>query len=146
MKQPRHILVLTYWDVNDALIQNYTLPYLRIIREILSEGSTIYLMTLQRKEANSDMVLLEKNAKKIITDSGGVQKEAFFMHKPCITMRDQTEWVETVNAGWNVIVGADKNKNVNAINNFNPTAKTENLFGNGNASQLMVDHIKSFKR
>ena len=93
-----------------------------------------------------DMVLLEKNAFKIITDSGGVQKEAYFFGKPCITMRDQTEWVETINAGWNIIVGADKNKISDAIGNFNPSGEIKNLFGNGNAAQLMIKHIQNFKK
>lgn len=92
-----------------------------------------------------DMVLLEKGANKIVTDSGGVQKEAYFMHKPCITMRDQTEWVETINCGWNVLVQADKARIVDAINNFNPSNYVDNLFGKGNAAQLMVDIIKKSK-
>lgn len=93
-----------------------------------------------------DMLQLEKNALKIITDSGGVQKEAYFMKKPCITMRDQTEWVETVESGWNVIVGADKNKIKDAINNFSPKTEPKNLFGNGNASQLMTDFLLAYKK
>jgi UDP-GlcNAc3NAcA epimerase len=88
-----------------------------------------------------DMVRLETGAKKIVTDSGGVQKEAFFLGKPCITMRDETEWVETVENGWNVIVGANAEKITQAINSFDPKVERKNYFGNGTAARQMADLI-----
>jgi UDP-N-acetylglucosamine 2-epimerase (non-hydrolysing) len=54
-----------------------------------------------------DFVRLIGEADRVATDSGGVQKEAFFLDTPCVTLRDETEWIETVRAGWNVLVGAD---------------------------------------
>ncbi|MCK4784074.1 MAG: UDP-N-acetylglucosamine 2-epimerase, partial [Desulfobacteraceae bacterium] len=62
-----------------------------------------------------DMLVLEKNAWCVLTDSGGVQKEAFFLKTPCLTMREETEWVETVESGWNNIVGSDQNKVTRAL-------------------------------
>ncbi|MEY8000369.1 non-hydrolyzing UDP-N-acetylglucosamine 2-epimerase [Clostridium sp. Mt-5] len=81
-----------------------------------------------------EMINLEMNSQKIVTDSGGVQKEAFFMKKPCITMREETEWVETVENGWNKIVGTDTEKILDGILNFTPLSKQKNIFGDGNAS------------
>ena len=56
----------------------------------------------------------------ILTDSGGVQKEAFWLRVPCITLRDETEWVETVRYGWNRLVGADKEKILDAVKSISP--------------------------
>lgn len=88
-----------------------------------------------------EMLYLEDNSIKIVTDSGGVQKEAYFMKKPCITMRDETEWVETVSTGWNVIVGTDKHKIINALNDFNAPDTQQQIFGDGKASEKIADII-----
>jgi len=81
-----------------------------------------------------DFLWLEKNAKKILTDSGGIQKEAYLLKIPCITLRENTEWVETVEDKWNILVGADKEKIINAAINFIPPDKQNNHFGDGKAS------------
>lgn len=86
-----------------------------------------------------DMIQLEANAKKIVTDSGGVQKEAFFLQKPCITLREETEWVETVENGWNVLTGSNKENIIQALINFLPLNEQQNAFGDGNASQHIAD-------
>ena len=91
-----------------------------------------------------DMISLQENSQKIVTDSGGVQKEAYFLKKPCITMRDETEWVETVENGWNVIVGSDSNKIMNALENFNPTGTPASAFGNGDSSSIITQIIKDY--
>ena len=86
-----------------------------------------------------DMIILEENAKKILTDSGGVQKEAYFLKVPCITLRERTEWVETVEDGWNLLVGADKEKILKAIKEFEPKGETYTYrFGDGKASGRIV--------
>ena len=88
-----------------------------------------------------DMLVLEKNARKVLTDSGGVQKEAYIFKVPCITLRDNTEWVETVEDGWNMLVGADKDKIVREANEFEPDNKQRNVFGEGDASGRIVKII-----
>ncbi|MBN2030807.1 UDP-N-acetylglucosamine 2-epimerase (non-hydrolyzing) [bacterium] len=90
-----------------------------------------------------DMIQLEKNARKILTDSGGVQKEAYFYQVPCITFREETEWIETVQDSWNILVGADKEKILQAIHAFAPHSKQRTLFGNGNAGEQIRDIIQA---
>jgi UDP-GlcNAc3NAcA epimerase len=106
-----------------------------------------------------EMVLLEKNCSFICTDSGGVQKEAFFFKKPCITMRDQTEWKETVVAGWNVVTGGKKERILNSTRKVmewiaHPEGRspfqgrinktTESLFGSGNSADKIVSKLIEF--
>ena len=85
-----------------------------------------------------DMIQLEQHAEKIVTDSGGVQKEAYFFGVPCITMRDETEWIETVQDGWNLLTGASKEKIVQAINTFSPVSEQKQHYGKGNAGELIA--------
>ncbi len=94
-----------------------------------------------------DMVTLEQSAKVILTDSGGVQKEAFFYRVPCITMREETEWVETVVQGGNCLVGASQKKILNAFESMVNSASNDaqgHPYGYGDASsklcQLMNDY------
>lgn len=85
-----------------------------------------------------DMLKLMSNAKKIVTDSGGVQKEAYMLKVPCITLRDTTEWTETVEAGWNHLVGADYELILDAVHGEDLPVKWEALYGKGNASENIV--------
>jgi UDP-N-acetylglucosamine 2-epimerase len=75
----------------------------------------------------------------ILTDSGGVQKEAFWFGVPCVTLREETEWVETTQAGWNQLVGADTEKIVEAINGFQPSGERPAIFGDGRAAERIVE-------
>lgn len=82
-----------------------------------------------------DMLMLESNAKKILTDSGGVQKEAYILKVPCITIRTTTEWIETVQDGWNILTGSDTEEIILAARTFEPQKKQTQFLGEGNASQ-----------
>jgi UDP-N-acetylglucosamine 2-epimerase len=88
-----------------------------------------------------DMIKLEKNARAILTDSGGIQKEAYFHKTPCITIRNETEWVETVNAGWNQLVGAKYDKILGAITKIKNGEPIDD-YGNGDAAEKMISVLK----
>lgn len=92
-----------------------------------------------------DMLMLERQAGKILTDSGGIQKEAYFFQVPCVTIREETEWIETVTDGWNLLVGTTKPAILDAIKNFNPGTPQRKLFGDGHASEKIVKLISDFR-
>jgi UDP-N-acetylglucosamine 2-epimerase len=85
-----------------------------------------------------DMLVLEQHARLILTDSGGIQKEAYFFGVPCVTLRPETEWVETVEAGWNVVVGSERSLIVQNALNMQPPTTTRGAFGNGDASKQIL--------
>lgn len=92
-----------------------------------------------------DMISLEKNAKLIMTDSGGVQKEAFFYEKPCIILRSETEWVEIVENNAGIIADADFNRIVNAYNVLSVSNMSfPQLFGNSKAANIILDKIVAY--
>lgn len=91
-----------------------------------------------------EMLLLEKHAKAIVTDSGGVQKEAYFAKVPCFTLRDETEWVETVEVGWNQLVDPLKDDLAKIISNFKAGKYKENLYGDGKAGEKITSIIKNY--
>jgi UDP-N-acetylglucosamine 2-epimerase len=87
------------------------------------------------------MLILEQNAKAILTDSGGMQKEAYFFGVPCITMRTETEWVETLEAGWNVVVGADREKIVELVKSLKLGNPRPELYGDGKAGENIASIV-----
>lgn len=91
-----------------------------------------------------EMLILEKYAKGIITDSGGVQKEAYFAKVPCYTLRDQTEWIETVGCGWNTLVNPINQDLSMVLKQDIKRNYIENLYGIGNASEKIVERISDF--
>jgi len=86
-----------------------------------------------------DMLLLESKARVIITDSGGVQKEAFFFRVPCVTLREETEWVETIQSGWNVLVGTKARSIVKAVMNAKGGDRVQSPYGKGDAARQLVE-------
>ncbi|HSB01177.1 MAG TPA: UDP-N-acetylglucosamine 2-epimerase (non-hydrolyzing) [Anaerolineales bacterium] len=81
-----------------------------------------------------DMLILQENANCILTDSGGMQKEAYLLGVRCITLREETEWVETVQAGWNKLTGVDGDAIREAFDAWHPSSERPALYGNGNAA------------
>jgi UDP-GlcNAc3NAcA epimerase len=96
-----------------------------------------------------DMLALERSAKIILTDSGGVQKEAYFSRVPCVTLRDETEWVELVEGGWNQLAGADPVRIHDAIQRALALDRADQnvlLYGDGHASERIVWVLEQWRR
>jgi UDP-N-acetylglucosamine 2-epimerase len=90
-----------------------------------------------------DMIALTGSARLVLTDSGGLQKEAYWLGVPCLTLRDETEWVETVDAGWNALVGTDRDRIVEAVRAFNPPAAHPALYGDGCAAARCIELLEA---
>jgi len=89
-----------------------------------------------------EMLVVANSARLILTDSGGVQKEAYWLGVPCVTLREETEWVETVEAGWNVLVGSNPEKILNAVRSVAPPACRPALYGDGQVAARCVDLLE----
>ena len=93
-----------------------------------------------------EMVWLLKNCELVMTDSGGLQKEAYFFEKYCVTMRDETEWVELVEKGFNVLAGSEPTRIISSVNvmiSKNKEGFENRLYGNGDAGEKMLDTLLS---
>ncbi|MBI4385151.1 MAG: UDP-N-acetylglucosamine 2-epimerase (non-hydrolyzing) [Nitrospinae bacterium] len=93
-----------------------------------------------------DMLLFLKYAKTVLTDSGGVQKEALFFKVPCITLREETEWTETVDSGWNILTGTDAGEILSAVSSHLNAAKQDpgEIYGDGNSGRNAIESLLSF--
>ncbi|MFZ3115597.1 MAG: UDP-N-acetylglucosamine 2-epimerase (non-hydrolyzing) [Syntrophales bacterium] len=81
-----------------------------------------------------DVIALEKSARILLTDSGGMQKEAYWLKVPCITLRDETEWAETVELGWNILASADRDRIIDMVCTFKVPSEHPPLYGDGKAA------------
>jgi UDP-N-acetylglucosamine 2-epimerase len=90
-----------------------------------------------------DFLELARNARAILTDSGGVQKEAYLLGVPCVTLRDTTEWVETVETGWNTLVDLDRDAALAALDRTPPPERPE-LYGGGRAAERVCDVVAAY--
>jgi UDP-GlcNAc3NAcA epimerase len=88
-----------------------------------------------------EMLKLTMDSFKVITDSGGLQKEAYFLKKQCITIRTETEWIETLHDDWNIVTGIDQEKILKAIHSPAPLTRQNDDFGNGSAAEIIVDKL-----
>ena len=91
-----------------------------------------------------DMLALEQNAECIFTDSGGIQKEAYLLGVRCITLREETEWVETVELGWNCLAGANGGNIISFFRDFHPSEERPEIYGNGHAADKIIEILKSY--
>lgn len=113
-------------------------------KNIIKENAINIDFTIIEPVGYLEMIWLIDNCDLIMTDSGGLQKEAFFFAKPCITLRDETEWVELVHNGVNSLVGANKQNILKAYNNYEQLDMDKfniDLYGTGSASKMIVDNL-----
>ncbi len=112
----------------------------KIVNEMGLNGDNIVIIP---PVSYLEMIKLLNDCEKVLTDSGGLQKEAYFMQKQCITMRDETEWVDTLHNNWNTITSADEERILAAIYSEITDYKQVNEFGNGNAAGIIVNTLKN---
>jgi len=90
------------------------------------------------------MMALVRHARALLTDSGGLQKEAYWLGVPCVTLRDETEWIETVESGWNTLAGADAGRITAAATAAAKPSMRRNFYGNGDAAARIVEALNTW--
>lgn len=134
---PDHIASIL--DTFGKLTLPVLLPVHPRTRKIISGFSLPSNLILKEPVSYLQMLTLTKQASKVLTDSGGLQKEAYFLQTPCITLRTETEWLETLHDDWNIVTATDPSLIVDAVNSPIPTAPQSHAFGTGNAAEIIVD-------
>lgn len=113
------------------------------LKDLRFASSNLYRVLLIGPVSYFDMIILEKNAKKMLTDSGGLQKEGYLLEVPCVTLRNETEWIETIKTGWNVLAGSEKEKILECANKITnqelKNKKQSPIFGDGKAAERIVE-------
>jgi UDP-N-acetylglucosamine 2-epimerase len=124
----------------DALQERIVFPtHPRVRSAIQAQGFTpASHVSLTRPVGYFEMLALQQHARLVLTDSGGVQKEAFWSGVPCVTLRDETEWVETVQHGWNTLVGAARDRIIAAVRNVHTPAERPMLYPAGAAAAIAL--------
>lgn len=126
-------------------IKQVIMPLHPRTRNILSKNNIKVDFELVEPVGYLEMVWLIQNSDLVITDSGGLQKEAYFFKKPCITLRDETEWVEIISGGYNVLAGHTVAKIVSlfhAVRSFDK--ELPEFYGSGNASKMIIEYLRNF--
>jgi UDP-N-acetylglucosamine 2-epimerase len=120
----------------NALDERVVFPVHPRARKALSNGNhgVSPLVKLIDPVGYLEMVSLTRSARRVVTDSGGLQKEAYWLGVPCVTLRDETEWVETVEVGWNILAGSNRDRIVEAVRSFEPPANRPSLYGDGDVA------------
>ena len=113
-------------------------------RKMLAGISISKNIQLTEPQGYLDFIVLEHFSKRIITDSGGIQKEAYILRKPCITLRTETEWVETVREKWNLLINPSDKKIASKIDAFKPGKNQKEVFGKNVTGKMLkiINHIK----
>ncbi len=140
------------WENMDAILKAFgglssrvVLPLHPRTKKMMQEWNMSVLpnVVIIEPVGRFDMLALQENANCILTDSGGVQKEAYFLGVRCITLRKETEWVETVQTGWNKLVGVDVQAIQSIYADWHPSEKQRiQLFGDGHAAEKIVDILR----
>lgn len=128
----------------NSIEEPIVLPLHPRTRKMLASAATTFgpRVTVIDPVGYLDLLQLLQHARLVLTDSGGLQKEAYWLGVPCVTVRGETEWVETVAAGWNVLAGSDRDRIVYAVRGLRPPAARPALYGDGRASARIVAQLE----